>query len=100
MVIELLDELGLERLACFDDWDGGFVGWLAEGFGFGIVAAGEDEGVEMGDEICCVGWDWREDDWDATGLVNGMGVGHGEIGGWAIFSDHEIGSDGDERAGL
>jgi len=98
MIVELFDELGLERLACFDDWGGGFVGWMAEGFGFGIIAAGEDKGVETGDEIGCVAGDWREDDGDAAGLANGLSVGHGEVSGWAIFSDHEIGSDGDEWA--
>ena len=100
MVVELFDELGLERLACFNDRCRFMMGWVPEWFGCGIVTAGEDEGVEMPDEIGCVGWDWWEDDGDTSRLVNSLGIGHGEIGGWAIFSDHEIRSNGDERTRL
>lgn len=73
------------------------MGWCAEGFGGWIIAAGEDEGVEVFDEIGDGIDDWGDDNGDASGLGDGIGVGHGEVGGGMIFSDHHIRSDGDDR---
>jgi len=75
------------------------VRWNAEGFCFGVVASGENEGVEVGEEGgdgFGIGGCRGEDDGDGTGVVDGVGVGHGEVGGGMIFADHEIGGDGDE----
>jgi len=103
MVIDFFDKCRFKGLAGLEDWCCFGVSWMAEGFGFWIVSAGEDEGVEAGDEGgdgVWVGRGWREDDGDGTGVVDGLGVGHGEVGGGMIFADHEIGGDGDEGFGL
>lgn len=98
VVVEFADEFGLECLAGFDDGGRFLMGRMPEGFGCGVVAAGEDEGVELPDEINRIARHRWENHRDATGLVYSLGIGHGEVGGRTVFADHQIGSDGDERA--
>jgi len=90
LIVEFVDELGFEGLAVIEDGRDGVVCGTAEGFGFGVIAAGEDEGIEVLDEIGDIARRRGEDDWDAAGVDDGLGVGHGEVGGRAIVTDHQI----------
>ena len=98
VVVQGVEEVGLEGLAILEDADGLRVGRVAEGLGDGIVAAGEDECVEALDEALGGAWDWREDDGNPTRVEHGSGVGHGGEGRRAVVADHEVGGDRDEWA--
>lgn len=78
------------------DADGCGVCGVAEGFGDGVVAAGEDEGVAEGEVCLDVVGDGREDDRDAAGVRDGLGVSGGDGVALAVIEHLDIGGDADD----
>jgi len=94
------DERGVESLARGVDGRGAGIGGDAEGLGAGVIAAGEDEGVEPFEIV----WDEfdqrREDDRLAAGGVNSAGVGERALGPDAAGRGLvDVRGNGDEWAG-
>lgn len=90
------EEEGFVVLAGLVDADGCGVCGVAEGFGDGVVAAGKDEGVAESKVGLDVVGDGREDDGDAAGVCDGLGVGGGDGVAPAVIEHLNIGGDADD----
>lgn len=77
-VVECFEECEFVDLSAWVDGVCEWVCWLAEGFGSGVVAACEDDGVAELELLLDEGRVWREDDRSAAGVGNGVGVGEGD----------------------
>ena len=88
--------MGFVDLTGLVDEDGCGVCGVAEGFGDGVVAAGEDEGVAEGEVGLDVVGNGREDDRYAAGGCDGVGVGGGDGVAPAVIEYLDIGGDAND----